>query len=92
MTLANALRTDKKWIRHEKAHVASELGKYMVMGDLGMHPGFSDENKAPPGPMSIFTEAQAAKVWGIGHAVAVVDTVALEHDRQQVIYTHTARR
>ena len=56
----------------------------MVMGDLGMHPGFSEAHPAPPGPMSVFTEAQAAKVWGIGHATAVVDSRALEHDRQQV--------
>ena len=84
---------DKKWIRQEKAHVASEGERYRVLGELGMHPGYSEGGlKAPKGPLSIFTEPESAKVFGIGYTTNPVDHAAMKVTvRSRIslfLYTH----
>ena len=72
---------DKKWIRQEKGFVASEGERLRVLGDLGMHPGYSAVEgglKAPKGPLSIFTQPESAKVFGIGHTTNPVDHAAMK--------------
>ena len=34
------MKVDKKWIRQEKVHIASEGERLRVLGELGMHPGY----------------------------------------------------
>ena len=74
----------KKWIRQEKGFVASEGERLRVLGDLGMHPGYSAVEgglKAPKGPLSIFTQPESAKVFGIGHTTNPVDHAAMKFEQ-----------